>query len=80
MKRQTKKIILIAAVALIVIVLVAGLIMLLRKDSFGDNHFTRNTTIATVNGEKITKNQYAVTLSNYYSNIDTYNMYAQYYG
>ena len=80
MKRQTKKIILFAAVALAIIVLVAGLIMLLRKDSFGDNYFTRNKTVATVNGEKISKNQFAVSLNNYYSNIDTYNMYAQYYG
>ena len=80
MKRQTKKIIGIAVVALVVIVLVAALIMVLRKDSFGDNYFTRNQTVATVNGAKITKNQYAVSLSNYYSNIDTYNMYAQYYG
>ena len=80
MKRQTKKIILFAAVALAIIVLVAGLIMLLRKDSFGDNYFTRNKTVATVNGAKISKNQFAVSLSNYYSNIDTYNMYAQYYG
>ena len=80
MKRQTKKIILFAAVALAIIVLVAGLIMLLRKDSFGDNYFTRNKTVATVNGAKISKNQFAVSLSNYYSNIDTYNMYAMYYG
>ena len=80
MKRQTKKIILFAAVALAIIVLVAGLIMLLRKDSFGDNYFTRNKTVATVNGEKISKNQFAVSLNNYYSNIDTYNMYAMYYG
>ncbi len=80
MKRQTKKIILFAAVALVIIVLVAGLVMLLRKDSFGDNYFARNKTIATVNGEKITKNEFAVSLNNYYSNIDTYNMYAMYYG
>lgn len=80
MKRQTKKIILIAAVVLAIIVLVAGLIMLLRKDSFGDNYFARNKTIATVNGAKITKNEYAVSLSNYYNNIDTYNTYALYYG
>ena len=80
MKRQTKKILLVAAVALAIIVLVAGLIMLLRKDSFGDNYFTRNKAVATVNGEKITKNEYAMTLSNYYSNISTYNMYALYYG
>lgn len=80
MKRQTKKIIGIAVVALVVIVLVAALIMVLRKDSFGDNYFTRNQIVATVNGAKISKNQYAVTLSNYYSNIDTYNMYAMYYG
>ncbi len=80
MKRQTKKILLIAAVALAIIVLVAGLIMLLRKDSFGDNYFTRNKAVATVNGAKITKNEYAMALSNYYSNIDTYNMYAMYYG
>ena len=80
MKRQTKKILLIAAVALAVIVLVAGLIMLLRKDTYGDNYFTRNKAIATVNGAKITKNEYAASLSNYYNNIDTYNMYALYYG
>lgn len=80
MKRQTKKIICIAAVALAIIVLVAGLIMLLRKDTFGDNYFTRNKTVATVNGAKISKNQFAMSLSNYYSNIDTYNMYAMYYG
>ena len=80
MKRQTKKIILIAAVALAVIVLVAGLIMLLRKDAFGDNYFTRSNAIATVNGAKITRNEFASSLSNYYSNIDTYNMYAMYYG
>ena len=80
MKRQTKKIILFAAVALAIIVLVAGLIMLLRKDSFGDNYFTRNKAVATVNGAKISKNQFAMSLSNYYSNIDTYNMYAMYYG
>lgn len=80
MKRQTKKILLIAAAALAVIVLVAGLIMLLRTDSFGDNYFARNKAIATVNGEKITKNEFAVSLSNYYNNIDTYNMYALYYG
>ncbi len=80
MKRQTKKILLIAAVALAIIVLAAGLIMLLRKDSFGDNYFTRNKAVATVNGTKITKNEYAASLSNYYNNIDTYNMYALYYG
>ena len=80
MNRKTKKIIGIAALVLVVIVLVAALIMLLRKDTFGDNYFTRNKTVATVNGAKITKNQYAVSLNNYYSNIDTYNMYAQYYG
>ena len=80
MKRQTKKILLIAAVALVIIVLAASLIMLLRKDSFGDNYFTRNKAIATVNGAKITKNEYAASLSNYYNNIDTYNMYALYYG
>ena len=80
MKRQTKKILLVAAMALAIIVLVAGLIMLLRKDSFGDNYVTRNKAVATVNGEKITKNEYAMTLSNYYSNIDTYNLYALYYG
>ncbi len=80
MKRQTKKILLIAAAALAVIVLVAGLIMLLRKDSFGDNYFTRNKAVATVNGAKITKNEFAASLTNYYSNIDTYNMYALYYG
>ena len=80
MKRQTKKIILIAAVALAVIVLVAGLIMLLRKDAFGDNYFTRSNAIATVNGAKITRNEFASSLNNYYSNIDTYNMYAMYYG
>ncbi len=80
MKRQTKKIILIAAAALAVIVLAAGLIMLLRQDSFGDNYFSRNKAVATVNGAKITKNEFAITLNNYYSNIDTYNMYAMYYG
>ena len=80
MKRQTKKILLIAAVVLAIIVLVAALVMLLRKDSFGDNYFDRNKAVATVNGAKITKNQYAVSLSNYYSNIDTYNTYAMYYG
>ena len=80
MKRQTKKIIIIAAVALAIIVLAAALIMLLRKDAFGDNYFERNKAIATVNGAKITKNQYAVSLNNYYSNIDNYNMYAMYYG
>ena len=80
MKRQTKKILLIAAVALVIIVLAASLIMLLRKDSFGDNYFTRNKAVATVNGAKITKNEYAASLSNYYNNIDTYNMYALYYG
>ena len=80
MKRQTKKILLIAAVALAILVLAAGLIMLLRKDSFGDNYFTRNKAIATVNGAKITKNEFAASLSNYYNNIDTYNMYAMYYG
>ena len=80
MKRQTKKIIIVAAAALAIIVLAAALIMLLRKDTFGDNYFERNKTIATVNGAKISKNQYAVSLSNYYSNIDTYNMYATYYG
>ena len=80
MKRQTKKILIIAAVALAVIVMAAGLVMLLRKDSFGDNYFTRNKAVATVNGAKITKNEYAASLSNYYSNISTYNMYALYYG
>ena len=80
MKRQIKKILLIAAVALAILVLAAGLIMLLRKDSFGDNYFTRNKAIATVNGAKITKNEFAASLSNYYNNIDTYNMYAMYYG
>ena len=80
MKRQTKKILLYAAAALAIIVLVAGLVMLLRKDSFGDNYFTRNKAVATVNGTKITKNEFAATLSNYYNNIDTYNMYALYYG
>ena len=80
MNRQTKKILVIAVVALLVIVLAAALIMLLRQDSFGDNYFDRNKAVVTVNGEKITKNQYAVSLNNYYSNIDTYNMYAQYYG
>ena len=80
MKRQTRKIILIAAAALAVIVLVAGLVMLLRKDSFGDNYFTRNKAIASVNGAEITKNEYASSLSNYYNNISTYNMYALYYG
>ena len=80
MKRQTKKILLIAVVVLAIFVLVAGLIMLLRKDTFGDNYFDRNKTVATVNGEKITKNAYASSLYNYYNNIDTYNMYAQYYG
>lgn len=78
MKRQTKKIILIAAVALALVVLVAGLIMLLQKDAFGDNYFTRNKAVATVNGAKITKNEFAMALSNYYSNIDYYNMYAMY--
>ncbi len=80
MKRQTKKILLIAAAALAILVLVAGLIMLLRKDSFGDNYFTRNKAVATVNGTKITKNEFAASLSNYYNNIDTYNMYAMHYG
>ena len=80
MKRQTKKILIFAAAALAIIVLVAGLIMLLRKDSYGDNYFTRNKAIATVNGTKITKNEFAMSLSNYYSNIDTYNLYAMYYG
>ena len=80
MNRQTKKIIAIAAAALAIIVLAAGLIMLLRTDSFGDNYFTRNKTVATVNGAKISKNQFAMSVGNYYSNIDTYNMYAQYYG
>ena len=80
MKRQPKKILLIAAVALAIIVLVAGLIMLLRKDTFGDNYFSRSKAVATVNGEKITRNAFASSLYNYYSNIDTYNMYAQYYG
>ncbi len=80
MKRQTKKILLIAAAALAIIVLVAGLVMLLRKDSFGDNYFTRGKAVATVNGAKITRNEFASSVSNYYNNIDTYNMYATYYG
>ena len=80
MKRQTKKILLVAAVALAIIVLVAGLIMILRKDAYGDNYFTRTKAVATVNGAKITKNEFASSVSNYYSNIDTYNMYALYYG
>ena len=80
MKRQTKKILLIAAVVLAIIVLVAGLIMLLRKDAYGDNYFTRGKAIATVNGAKITRNEFASALGNYYNNIDTYNMYAMYYG
>ena len=80
MKRQTKKIIFIAVAVLAVIVLVASLVMLLRKDSFGDNYFTRNKAIASVNGAEITKNEYASSLSNYYNNISTYNMYAMYYG
>jgi hypothetical protein len=78
MKRQTKKIILISAAALAVIVLVAGLVMLLQKDAFGDNYFARNKAVATVNGAKITKNEYTASLSNYYNNIDYYNMYASY--
>lgn len=78
MKRQTKKILVYAAVALAIIVLVAGLIMLLRKDSFGDNYFARNKAVATVNGAKITKNEFASSVSTYYNNIDTYNMYALY--
>ena len=80
MKRQTKKILLIAVAALVVIILVAGLIMLLRKDSHGDTYFDRSKAIATVNGAKITRNEYASSLYNYYNNISTYNMYAMYYG
>ena len=80
MKRQTKKILLVAAAALAIIVLVAGLVMLLRKDSFGDNYFTRNKAVATVNGAKITRNEFSASVSNYYNNIATYNMYAMHYG
>ncbi|MBQ3159713.1 MAG: SurA N-terminal domain-containing protein, partial [Clostridia bacterium] len=80
MKRQTKKVLLIAVAVLVVIILVAGLIMLLRKDSHGDNYFSRGKAVATVNGAKITRNEFASSLYNYYSNIDTYNMYAMYYG
>lgn len=80
MKRQTKKVLLIAVAVLVVIILVAGLIMLLRKDSHGDNYFFRGKAVATVNGAKITRNEFASSLYNYYNNIDTYNMYAMYYG
>jgi len=80
MKRQTKKILLISVAALVVIILVAGLVMLLRKDAHGDSYFDRNKAIATVNGAKITRNEYASSLYNYYNNISTYNMYAMYYG
>ena len=80
MKRQTKKVLLIAVAVLVVIILVAGLIMLLRKDSHGDNYFSRGKAVATVNGAKITRNEFASSLYNYYNNIDTYNMYAMYYG
>lgn len=78
MKRKTKKLLVAIAGALVVIMLAAGLVMLLRKDSFGDNYFTRNQAVATVNGVKITKNEFVMAVSNYYSNIDYYNMYASF--
>ena len=78
MKRKTKKMILASAGICAVILLVAGLVMLLRKDSFGDNYFTRNQAVATVNGVKITKNEFVTAVSNYYNNIDYYNMYASF--
>ena len=78
MKRQTRKNLLIAVAALALIILAAGLIMLLQKDAFGDNYFTRNKAVATVNGAKITKNEFAIAVNNYYSNIEMYNMYASF--
>ena len=80
MKRNTKKIILTAVIIVLVVALAVTAIMLLRKDSFGYNYFERNQAVAKVGDHKITKNEFAVALNDYYSNISTYNMYALYYG
>lgn len=67
-------------VTLLVIALVVGGVLLLKTDRFGFNRFTRSKAIATVNGETITRQELAVLFNDYYANIDTYNMYALYYG
>ena len=53
-----------------------------RLDSLAitESETVSDQAVAVVNGARITKNQFAVTVDNYYSNIDTYNMYALYYG
>ena len=78
MNRQAKKIILVSVAVLLVIALCAGLVMLLRKDTFGESALTRNQAVATIEGTKITRNQFDYAVASYYNNISTYNMYAMY--
>ncbi len=78
-KKKIRNIIVICA-AVLVLAIVVGAIVLLRNDTFGLNYFERNKVVATVGDEKVTMGEYAMALTNYYSNIDTYNMYAMYYG
>lgn len=78
--KNKKRTIGIAVIAVLVIALVAVGITLLKSDRFGYNYFERNQTIASVGNVSITKGEFAQTFNDYYSNIDTYNLYALYYG
>lgn len=78
--KNKKRTIGIAVIAVLVVALVAVGITLLKHDRFGYNYFERNQTIASVGNMSITKGEFAQTFNDYYSNIDTYNLYALYYG
>ena len=79
-KKKLVRNIIIAIVVIVVLAAAVTAVVLLRKDAFGLNYFERNAVVASVGAETVTYGEFVGAFMNYYSNIDTYNMYAMYYG
>lgn len=78
--KNKKRTIRTAVICVLVVALVVVGIVLFKTDMYGLNYFERNQAIATVGNMSVTKGEFAQTFNDYYSNIDTYNLYALYYG
>lgn len=78
--KKNKKIIISTVALFLVVAVIITAVLLLKKDSFGMTRTQRNAVVAKVGDETVTANELAIAYANYSSNIDTYNLYAQYYG
>lgn len=77
MRKSTRKTILISAIVLIAIAALALGIYAISSDSLGLNWFERQPVVIRINNDQVRAGDFARSYSNYVSNIDMYNLYAQ---